>query len=401
MQHKGEAPDEPSSDEPTTGILVLAEEGRVESETSPGSNQIAEMQCPICLVEYEQGDEIYQSHNKKCNHHFHSHCIKNWLLQQRDDCPCCRNNYLALSDDEEGDEREERRSRPPLTDDPWVPSYLAPFNRGTEGERSEQLQRLEQSYHAGVIQSGRGEPDPEIGHLGLVSEVSFDGDVIFVERGHWTDEEESIVQTESQNDPDEWSCPSVEDSIDETDNQYTIERCRIRRLRRQTPSSCLYEDRSAVEQTESLQLGDLVVEGLMRRLEERGDEASCHTASSNSVYTEGSDAGAHGSPSIPNRGDLDMCAICRCEYRVNQELCWSQDPLCSHVFHRQCMQTWILDHDYCPLCKPHSDDIMTASISTASPIANPPDVDDTESNSSELFLETEMRVVSSLELDPD
>jgi hypothetical protein len=54
--------------------------------------------CSICLGEYQEGEEIYWSHNRRCNHCFHRACIEEWLLRTNA-CPCCRSNYLARSDD--------------------------------------------------------------------------------------------------------------------------------------------------------------------------------------------------------------------------------------------------------------------------------------------------------------
>lgn len=56
--------------------------------------------CTICLIDYREGDNICWSHNPQCQHQFHKVCIIEWL-QNHDECPCCRHNYLALSDDQE------------------------------------------------------------------------------------------------------------------------------------------------------------------------------------------------------------------------------------------------------------------------------------------------------------
>ena len=65
--------------------------------------------CTICLVDYDDGDQVCFSHNPKCTHHFHKECIIEWL-RDHDECPCCRCNYLAFSDDgnDDDDENNER-----------------------------------------------------------------------------------------------------------------------------------------------------------------------------------------------------------------------------------------------------------------------------------------------------
>lgn len=51
--------------------------------------------CPICIDDYEIGDEICYSRNKKCRHVFHADCMRNWLMKSND-CPLCRVDYLQL-----------------------------------------------------------------------------------------------------------------------------------------------------------------------------------------------------------------------------------------------------------------------------------------------------------------
>ena len=55
--------------------------------------------CAVCLVDYQEGDCVSFSHNPKCSHHFHKACILEWLKDDHDECPCCRNNYLTFGDD--------------------------------------------------------------------------------------------------------------------------------------------------------------------------------------------------------------------------------------------------------------------------------------------------------------
>lgn len=75
--------------------------------------------CAICLVEYQDGDEISWSHNSSCGHAFHHDCIIEWLLT-RDECPCCRRDYLSFSSEDEngftGDDVMDEMSPPVVRD---------------------------------------------------------------------------------------------------------------------------------------------------------------------------------------------------------------------------------------------------------------------------------------------
>ena len=51
--------------------------------------------CTICCEDYESGDDIVWSKNRKCKHAFHTECIIQWLMDH-DDCPMCRNKYLEV-----------------------------------------------------------------------------------------------------------------------------------------------------------------------------------------------------------------------------------------------------------------------------------------------------------------
>ncbi len=50
--------------------------------------------CPICLCDYENGDQICWSYNQDCLHHFHSDCGIAWLAKHSQ-CPICRAEYLV------------------------------------------------------------------------------------------------------------------------------------------------------------------------------------------------------------------------------------------------------------------------------------------------------------------
>ena len=59
--------------------------------------------CPICLLEYEQGDELRLL---PCNHEFHKECIDSWL-ENNTSCPACRHSlsntvpHTSLAEDDE------------------------------------------------------------------------------------------------------------------------------------------------------------------------------------------------------------------------------------------------------------------------------------------------------------
>jgi Ring finger domain len=51
-----------------------------------------------------------------------------------------------------------------------------------------------------------------------------------------------------------------------------------------------------------------------------------------------------------------FCTICLCTYEVNDDVVWSSNAECPHVFHRDCMLSWLLklhrgDGPLCPCCR--------------------------------------------------
>lgn len=54
-----------------------------------------EQQCAICLTNYEDGDKVSGATNGSCKHHFHQHCLTEWLMR-KDDCPYCRQTILTI-----------------------------------------------------------------------------------------------------------------------------------------------------------------------------------------------------------------------------------------------------------------------------------------------------------------
>lgn len=52
--------------------------------------------CPICLLEYEEGDEI---RCLPCNHFFHKDCVDSWLVNNSS-CPTCRQSICTNASDD-------------------------------------------------------------------------------------------------------------------------------------------------------------------------------------------------------------------------------------------------------------------------------------------------------------
>jgi len=52
-----------------------------------------EVVCPICITDFEEGDEVV--HLTTCEHKFHVHCLSQWLSRNKKDCPYCRKEILT------------------------------------------------------------------------------------------------------------------------------------------------------------------------------------------------------------------------------------------------------------------------------------------------------------------
>jgi hypothetical protein len=44
------------------------------------------------------------------------------------------------------------------------------------------------------------------------------------------------------------------------------------------------------------------------------------------------------------------CSICLCEYTVGSDVVWSSNPQCEHVFHKNCIEQWLMKQREGPLC---------------------------------------------------
>ena len=53
-----------------------------------------------------------------------------------------------------------------------------------------------------------------------------------------------------------------------------------------------------------------------------------------------------------NSESMDSCAICMCSYKEHDEIAWSHNKECRHLFHRECIEQWLsANHEDCPICR--------------------------------------------------
>lgn len=52
--------------------------------------------------------------------------------------------------------------------------------------------------------------------------------------------------------------------------------------------------------------------------------------------------------------DIDIrcsCSICLGEFTLGEEICSSINEKCTHIFHKECIISWLMSHDECPMCR--------------------------------------------------
>ena len=54
---------------------------------------------------------------------------------------------------------------------------------------------------------------------------------------------------------------------------------------------------------------------------------------------------------LDGEATADCCVICLTAYEEGDEIAWSQNPKCTHLFHRECIMEWLLKRDDCPICR--------------------------------------------------
>ena len=82
--------------------------------------------------------------------------------------------------------------------------------------------------------------------------------------------------------------------------------------------------------------------------------------------------GGGGGSSATTRTVPPNCAICLLQYRPGNYVMWSSNGECRHVFHRDCILTWLLRKDdalcryQCPCCR--GEFVSASLLSESSPI---------------------------------
>lgn len=66
------------------------------------------------------------------------------------------------------------------------------------------------------------------------------------------------------------------------------------------------------------------------------------------------------------------CSICYEEYKIGDDISWSPNDDCPHVYHLSCILEWLLDHDHCPMCRAKYINVDDDAIMKEFPISTIP-----------------------------
>ena len=53
-------------------------------------------------------------------------------------------------------------------------------------------------------------------------------------------------------------------------------------------------------------------------------------------------------PNEKQEGDKETCPICCCDYEDGEDV---RNLSCTHMFHKECIDTWLVRKSKCPLCR--------------------------------------------------
>ena len=87
------------------------------------------------------------------------------------------------------------------------------------------------------------------------------------------------------------------------------------------------------------------LEGIKKRSKQRLFQARRRNSISGKSITMPRDI------SISKLQNNEFCSICLEAYDISEEICSSKNKMCHHKFHLDCMVSWLMDHDECPICR--------------------------------------------------
>lgn len=119
-----------------------------------------------------------------------------------------------------------------------------------------------------------------------------------------------------------------------------------------------------------------------RREKLQCDGASLNSASSTEVQNNSNDATCyshnHTTSSfegkiVKNKVEIndEECPICLESFEIGQELSWSRQNKCYHIFHTQCITPWLMTRYDCPCCRTSLlDDVAVSFLKESNIIEN-------------------------------
>lgn len=87
--------------------LVMEDIDSTASIDNHMDSSILQVECSICLANYQEGDLVACNKSSNCKHVFHSDCLTKWLML-RNDCPICRVSFFETGSPITKEEVEDR-----------------------------------------------------------------------------------------------------------------------------------------------------------------------------------------------------------------------------------------------------------------------------------------------------